>query len=319
MQTPVNDFRQAGVVALALGSTPFGMPPTAFWIYVCAAVVLAAGLVKILPELPREHGVNKILPFGRLFFAIPLAVFGSEHFTITKGIASLVPRWIPAPTFWVYVVGIGFICAALSIVLLVQARLASLLVGVTFLIFVFTMDLPAVVAKPDSRFFWALMLRQAAFSGGALAFAMSPWSKPQKTPPEKLNRAVIAIPRFLIGVPSVFYGVEQLLHPAYVPGIPLNKLTPEWIFGREFLTCFVGVVLIVTGICLLACKKARIAATLAGLAILLAELWVYLPMLIAAPTELVALNYFFDTLLFCGTILLLANSARGSDPQSEVR
>jgi hypothetical protein len=75
----------------------------------------------------------------------------------------------------------------------------------------------------------------------------------------------------------------------------------------------------VTGICLLACKKARIAATLAGLAILLAELWVYLPMLIAAPTDLVALNYFFDTLLFCGTILLLANSVRGSDPQSEVR
>jgi hypothetical protein len=30
-------------------------------------------------------------------------------------------------------------------------------------------------------------------------------------------------------------------------------------------------------------------------------------MLLAAPTDLVALNFFFDTLLFCGTILLLAN------------
>ena len=31
-------------------------------------------------------------------------------------------------------------------------------------------------------------------------------------------------------------------------------------------------------------------------------------MLVAAPTDVVALNFFFDTLLFCGAILLLANS-----------
>ena len=31
-------------------------------------------------------------------------------------------------------------------------------------------------------------------------------------------------------------------------------------------------------------------------------------MLLAAPTDVVALNYFFDTLLFCGAILLLANA-----------
>jgi hypothetical protein len=34
----------------------------------------------------------------------------------------------------------------------------------------------------------------------------------------------------------------------------------------------------------------------------------YLPMLLAAPTDVVALNFFFDTLLFCEAILLLANS-----------
>jgi hypothetical protein len=31
-------------------------------------------------------------------------------------------------------------------------------------------------------------------------------------------------------------------------------------------------------------------------------------MLLASPTDVVALNYFFDTLLFCGAILLLANA-----------
>jgi len=49
-------------------------------------------------------------------------------------------------------------------------------------------------------------------------------------------------------------------------------------------------------------EEARTAATSLGLTILLTVLWSYLPML------LVALNLFFDTLLFCGAILLLANS-----------
>jgi hypothetical protein len=33
-----------------------------------------------------------------------------------------------------------------------------------------------------------------------------------------------------------------------------------------------------------------------------------LPMLLAAPTDVFAVNFSFDTLLFCGAILLLANS-----------
>jgi len=102
--------------------------------------------------------------------------------------------------------------------------------------------------------------------------------------------------------------VEHLLHPEYVPGVPLSKLTPEWIPGRIVLSYFVGVILILAGVCLLVNKKARTAATSLGLTILLTVLWIYLPMLLAAPTDVVALNFFFDTLLFCGAILLLANS-----------
>lgn len=291
----------------ALVFAPFGIPAIAFWIYVSASLILIIGLIKIVGELGQERGVDKIMPLGRLFFAIPLAVFGSEHFTATANVASLVPRWIPAHTFWTYLVGVAFICAAVSMVLLIKARLAAALVGMTFLIFVLVMDMPGVIAQPGNRFFWALALRQLAFSGGAFAFALSPLS----TGPRQRARAqstLAAIPRFFIGIPSIFYGVEHLLHPEYVPGIPLNKLTPEWIPGRIFLSYFVGVILILAGICLVLNRKTRLAATALGLTILLTVLWVYLPMLLAAPTDVIALNFFFDTLLFCGTILLLANA-----------
>jgi uncharacterized membrane protein YphA (DoxX/SURF4 family) len=102
--------------------------------------------------------------------------------------------------------------------------------------------------------------------------------------------------------------VEHVLHPEFVPGVPLNLLTPEWIPGRMFLSYFVGLILILAGVCLIVNKKARTAATSLGLAILLTVLWIYLPMLLAAPTDVGALNFFFDTLLFGGAILLLANS-----------
>jgi uncharacterized membrane protein YphA (DoxX/SURF4 family) len=71
---------------------------------------------------------------------------------------------------------------------------------------------------------------------------------------------------------------------------------------------FVGLVLIAAGVCLLLNKKARVAATTLGITIMLTVLGVYLPMLLRAPTDIVALNYFFDTMLFGGTILLLANA-----------
>lgn len=199
--------------------------------YVCASLLFIIGLIKIFGELRQEHGVDKIMPFGRLFFAIPLAVFGSEHFTLTAIIAGLVPSWIPAHTFWVYLVGIAFLAAALSITVLVKARLAAALVGMTFLIFVIVMDMPGVVANPGNRFFWALALRQLAFSGGAFAFAMCPWStrstRRTQSSPAPPTAVWSAIPRFFVGIPSVFYGVEHLLHSEYVPGIPLQKLTPD--------------------------------------------------------------------------------------------
>jgi uncharacterized membrane protein len=291
----------------ALAFAPFAIPVTAFWIYVCASLLFLVGLIKIVPEVPRERGIDKIMPFGRMFFAIPLAVFASEHFTITPTIAALVPRWIPAHVFWTYLVGTGFFCAAISITVLVQARLAATLVGMTFFMFVLTMDLPAAaVANPHNRFFWALAARELAFSGGALALALNPMLA--KAPRMGHATSWMVIPRWFLGIPALFYGLMHLLHPAYVPGIPLNKLTPEWIPGRIALSYWVGVVLIAAGACLIVNKKTRMAATLLALTILLTLLWIYLPMLLAAPTTLLALNFFFDTLLFCGAILLVGNA-----------
>ena len=299
-------FQPPAIVGLALASAPFGMPTTPFWMYVSGTVILIAGFVKIPRELPQEQGIDKIMPFGRLFFAMPLAVFGSEHFTIATDIASMVPSWIPWHMFWAYAIGLGFLLAALSMVLLIQARLAAALVGMTMFIFVCVMDIPGLASSLHDRFAWALTLRELSFGSGGFALAISLGNARRTTPARQFPW--ISFPRCFIGLAALFYGVEHLLHPEHVPGVPLEKLSPEWIPGRIGLSYFVGVILILAGACLLANKKTRLAATFLGLTILLTMVWIYLPILMAAPKDVVALNYFFDTLLYCGTILLLANA-----------
>lgn len=293
----VVDFVDARLTA-AFAS--FGLPSGIFWLYLSGSILLLVGLVKILKdELPQMRGLDKIMPFGRLFLAIPLAVFGTEHLTNTADIANIVPYWLPAHEFWVYLVGIALIAAALSITVQIQSPLAATLLGVMLFSFVLLIHIPNIIAHPGNRFFWAVGLRDTAFSGGALAYAGSPGRKVS---------ALVTVGRFFVAIPSMFFGVEHFLHPEFAPGVPLEKIIPVWVPGRLPWAYLAGTVLVAAGVALLINKKARMAATCLGVMILLLVLFVYLPVLVASPTDIVSLNYFVDTLMFSGAALLLADA-----------
>ena len=290
---------------IAVWFAPFGVPSDVLWGYISGCVLLVIGLIKISEdELPQARGIEKIMPFGRLFLAIPMAVFGTEHLTDTADIASIVPKWMPAHTFWAYLVGFALIAAALSITLKIQARLVATLLGAMFCCFVLMIHIPNIVASKGDRFLWAVGLRDIAFAGGAFAFAASQMSATNTG----RGRGLATVARFFIGIPALFFGVEHFLHPTFATGVPLQKVMPEWIPGRLFWAYLTGAVLIVSGGCLVANKKTREAATYLGLMILLLVLLEYLPMLIANPKDIVSLNYFFDTLFFSGAVLVLADA-----------
>jgi uncharacterized membrane protein len=302
----LSDYLDVMHVNFAAAIAVLGLPGIVFWGYVAAAVALVVGLVKIIKdELPQAHGLDKIMPFGRLCFAIPLAAFGTEHFTDTTDIATMVPSWIPAHTFWVYLVGVALITAALSIATKVQSRLAATLLGVMFFSFVVLMDIPAALAEPNSRIAWTLALRELAFASGGFAFAGAQMSakRPGGT------RELVTVARYCIGLAAVFYGVEHFLHPTLAPGVPLEKVIPEWIPARVAWAYLAGAVLVVAGVCLLVNIKTRLAATYLGLMILLLVFFVYLPLLVQSPADIVCVNYFFDTLMFSGAVLVLADAS----------
>src|SRR5271165_1010929 len=103
------------------------IPTEVMWSYSAAAMVSAAGLVAIFArgDWQRARGFDKLILFGPIFYAAPLAAFGTEHFTLTNVIASIIPKWIPWHYFWAYLVGACFIAAAFSLVMRIRARLAA--------------------------------------------------------------------------------------------------------------------------------------------------------------------------------------------------
>ena len=184
----------------ALALAVFGIRADVFWPYFTCAVLFAIGLTVIFTrELAQKHGLDKILPFGRLFYAIPMGVFGTEHFTDTKLIASLVPRWMPWHTFWVYVVGTALIAAALSIVVQKYSRLAATLLGIMFLLFVALMHIHNIVASHGARLFWTIAVREIAFSGGAFAVAGAQMKRTASDGAPWL----VTLARFFVGIPAI--------------------------------------------------------------------------------------------------------------------
>lgn len=131
-----------------------------------AALVLAGEL-----ELSNSMSWESLVLVGRLLFAAGLVVVGVQHFLYAAFIATLIPHWIPGHLFWAYFVGGAFIAAALSLVTKIQGRLAAALLGLMFLLWVFVLHLPRVVASPHNGNEWTSAMIALAMCGGSFVLA----------------------------------------------------------------------------------------------------------------------------------------------------
>jgi len=298
--------------ASVLSLSAFSIPGPVFWPYFLGLALLAIGLPFILKyDVPQARGLDKLMPFGRLLYAVPLAAFAGEHFTIARLMAPGIPSWIPAHLFWIYFVGVALVAAALSIVLKKYARLSATLLGTMIFLFVVLLHIPRVAANPHDRISWAVALRDLSFSAAAFAFASTQASAPR---PPNSTPILLILPRYVMAITALFFGVEHFLHPDFAPAVPLAKLTPTWIPLHLVWSFLAGAVLLAAGACLLVNKKARAAATYLGMTILLIILVIYLPIEISIPSDIGnGLNYIADTMMFCGAVLLLAGALPKED------
>jgi uncharacterized membrane protein len=256
-------------------------------------VCLGIGFITARKQL--SFNSLKLAALGPVFVAAGLAAFGMEHLVATRSIMQVVPAWMPGRLFFTYFVGIALLAAALSLALKRYARLAALLLGVIFLLFVLLIHLPNVVVNPKQRLLWVIFLRDLSFAGGAWALA---------------GGRIAVIGRFWIAAATIFFAVVYFLHPDIAPGVPLPKLTPTWVPLRLFLGYVIGALSLVCGVAVLVKRGAGLAATSLAIAVTLSVALVYIPLLVLSPT-VEAVNYVFDTLLFAGTIWVLALTSAG--------
>ncbi len=284
----------------------------------CSAGVLLflIALWAAMPDVAQARGLDKIVALGNLCFAIPLAVFGALHLAAARSLMTMVPSYMPWRLFWAYFFGFALLAASLSIATKICVRWSGLLFGIAMFSFVAMMDLPGSLANPGDRFGWILTVREMTFGGGGWILAGNAMRGQSH---EKIGSKLITVGRILVGVTAIFYGVEHFLHPANVPGVPLEKLTPTWIPARLLIDYLTGTILVVSGISILLAKKTRMAATYLGTWLMLLVVFIYGPILIVSLSDpstdvkVVGINYFADTLLFVGVILALARATPRTD------
>jgi hypothetical protein len=267
-------------------------------------------------DIARARGLDKIVALSNLCFAAPLAVFGALHLSDVEFVMPMVPSYMPWRLFWGYFFGFALLSASLSIATKIQVRWSGLLFGIAMFLFVAMLDIPGSLASPSDRFGWTLTIREMSFGGGAWILAGNALREQGRGP---AGSKLILVGRVLVAVAAIFFGVENFLHPAGAPGVPLEKLMPAWIPGRLLVGYLTGAILFVAGAAILLARKTRMAATYLGTWIVLLVLFIYGPILIASmldPSTAIkveGINYFFDTLLFAGAILALASATPRTD------
>ncbi len=299
----------------------FPISPGVFWPYFAGGVTAIVGLGLVKKNVAqRARGLDKLVPFGPLLFAIPMAIFGADHFTTINFVATLVPSWIPGHLFWAYFVGVALVAAAFSLVTRIWSRLAAALLALMLFLFVLLMHIPNCFADPHNPAAYTLILRDLALGAGALAVAAqsdqgcaplgitgSPDSRSQSIGPKLITAA-----RFVFAISVAIFGANHFLYPTFAPGIPHDRVLitmPSWIRGHVLWAYLVGAIFIVCAAGMATREWAHSAAEFLGLTVLILCVFVYLPLTITKAGDVArGLNYLAIHLALAGSALLLAGS-----------
>jgi uncharacterized membrane protein len=244
---------------------------------------------------------------------MPMAVFGTQHFVDHVNIGNLIPKWVPAHAFLTFFVGTCLAAASLSIVFRKLAGLSAGLIGVMFLFFEALMHIPIAAIFPHNRITWAIVVRDFCFSWGALSLAATHTAKWR----EDRTHWLVSAARLFIGGGIVFYGVQHLLHPELLPGVPLEQLTPAFFPVRLLWGYLTGFAYVTGGVFLLIKRREHLAATWLGLFVFCVVLIFCVPFAIEQGGGIAALDVPLDTLMFSGALLCLSGSLAGKSISSK--
>jgi hypothetical protein len=265
----------------------------------------------------RAPETGGLAPAGRLLYAAAMAAYGVVVLLYAHSIAAVAPSWpmgLPGTPFTECAAGAFLILCGASIIANKGARLASTLLGILLLLWIVLRSIPLVVADPSSPTFPAGNLCEAsAICGGAFLVAAS-------LPSGALGRmeaypgivaaweGLILLGRFLLGLAMIYFGYAHVHSARYVA-----TLVPSWIPWHLFWAYFCGAALLAAGAGIVLKVKARWAATLSGVMIVLFGVLVNAPLAFAAVRDVNLWTSLFHTLSWSGGAFALAGTLKNGE------
>jgi hypothetical protein len=134
----------------------------------------AFALAALLPAEGLGTGAStndKLVLFGRIVFGISIVIFGIQHFMYAPFLATLVMPWLPGHLFWIYFTGASLVLAGLAVATSIKSRIAGLLLGLMFFLWVLLLHAPRVLSQLHNQDELTSLFVALAFSGSSLIFA----------------------------------------------------------------------------------------------------------------------------------------------------
>lgn len=121
-----------------------------------------------LAALARERAI----PLARILIGLSVPTFGLSHFfEFAARTVSLVPPWLPFPTFWADAMGAAQFLAGLGVLFSIYPRVSAAAEGIMLSVFALLVWVPAVITKPKLPSNWAEFLFTVALGAACLVVA----------------------------------------------------------------------------------------------------------------------------------------------------
>lgn len=201
----------------------------------------------------RDILVPAIKLFGRLIFGMAIAALGAEHLIwehfgdpnlpLLRG-APFVPiipflPLTPGNHILMDVTGLVLLGAGVCMLLNYRVRVASILVGVLFLLCVLFLEAPRGLAAPLDVSLRTIFFETLAMGAAALILAGLHSSGPRNPAVSKL----IGLGPILFAISSVVFGIDHFLVLKLIA-----SLVPGWLPGHMFWAYLTGAGLIAAGV-----------------------------------------------------------------------
>lgn len=152
------------------------------WANLLMELALCGGAFVVACSFPTQNTLkgiyrflNRLSPYGNLFFLFAVTTFGISHFLYAAYLEKTIPAWFHDHLFWTYFTGAALIAAGIAVILGIRIRPVSLLLAATFFSWFWIMHVPDALTQPvvNRGACVAGAADDLAFSGTALLIALT--------------------------------------------------------------------------------------------------------------------------------------------------